>query len=230
MTAGSTSPRHGSRREQLELGVFLLLILPPIVLASIAGVSRHAFAITTVATILHDGALTALILFFVWNAGEPFASIGWTSRRLGREIALGVVLYLPMLAVLAVVGWLLRAGGLEPPHLPPAGLVPRSAAESALASLLVVVVAVAEETMFRGYLLLRLRAVTHSTTAAVVLSALVFAAAHTYSGPAGVVSVAVLAVVFARVYLWRHSLVAPIVMHFLQDFLGLVIAPWLALH
>jgi len=227
---GSTSPRYGSRREQLELGAFLLLIVPPIVLASMAGVSRHAFAITTVATILHDVALTALILFFVWAAGEPFAAIGWTSRRLGREIALGVVLYLPMLAVLVILGGLLRAVGLEPPHPPPAGLVPHSLAERALASLLVVVVAVAEETMFRGYLLLRLGAVTRSTTAAVVLSTLAFAAAHTYSGSGGVVSVAVLAVVFALVYLWRKSLVAPIVLHFLQDFLGLIIAPWLALH
>src|SRR5262249_48491322 len=104
VTAGSTSPRRGSRREQLELGGFLLLIVPPIVLASMSDMSRHAFAITTVATILHDVALTALILFFVWNAGEPFAAIGWTTRRMGREIALGVVLYLPMLAVLVVVG------------------------------------------------------------------------------------------------------------------------------
>ena len=224
------APRHGSRREQLELGVFLLLIVPPIALASLAGGSPHAFAISTVATILHDVALTALILFFVWTAGEPLASIGWTTRHLGREIALGVVLFLPMLAVLAAVGWLLHAAGLGAPHPPPAGFVPHAPGERAFASLLVAVVAVAEETMFRGYLLLRLAAVTRSTAAAVALSTLVFAAAHTYEGPAGVVAVAVLAIVFARIYLWRKSLVAPIVLHFLQDFLGLVIAPWLALH
>jgi len=35
--------------------------------------------------------------------------------------------------------------------------------------------------------------------------------------------------VFALVYLWRGSLVAPIVMHFLQDFIGIVLAPWLGL-
>lgn len=230
MTDGSISPRHGSRRERLELLVFLLLIVPPIVLASMAGASRHAFAITIVATILHDVALTALILFFLWSAGERFASIGWTSRRLGRELALGVALYLPMLAALLVVGGLLRAAGLGSPHPPPAGLVPHSLAERAAASLLVVVVAVAEETIFRGYLLFRLRSVTRSTAAAVGLSTLVFATAHSYSGPAGIVAVAVLSVVFALVYLWRKSLVAPIVLHFLQDFLGLVIAPWLALH
>jgi len=34
-------------------------------------------------------------------------------------------------------------------------------------------------------------------------------------------------VVFALVYLWRRSLVAPIVMHFLQDFVGIILVPML---
>ncbi len=222
-------PRRSSRRERLELLVFLLLVLPPIVLGSVAAVSRQAFTITGLATILHDVALCALILFFLWTAGERFSAIGWTSRRLGREIALGAALYPPLLAAITAVGWLVQAAGLEAPNPPPAALVPRSPAEIVLAAVLVIVVAVAEETIFRGYLLLRLRAVTHSTAAAVVLSTLLFAAGHTYSGPAGVVVVSVLAVVFALIYLWRGSLVAPIVLHLLQDFLGLILAPWLGL-
>jgi membrane protease YdiL (CAAX protease family) len=222
-------PQRSSRREQLELLVFLLLILPPIVLGSVAEVSRQAFTITGFATILHDIALTALILFFLWTARDRFSAIGWTPRRLGREIALGAVLYPPLLAVIAAVGWLARAAGLPPPSPPPAALVPRSPAEIVLAAVLVIVVAVAEETIFRGYLLLRLRAVTHSTAAAVALSTLLFAAGHTYSGPAGVVAVAVLGALLALIYLWRGSLVAPIVLHLVQDFLGLVLAPWLGL-
>jgi uncharacterized protein len=35
--------------------------------------------------------------------------------------------------------------------------------------------------------------------------------------------------VFAWVYMRRKSLVAPIVMHFLQDFTGIVLAPLLGL-
>jgi membrane protease YdiL (CAAX protease family) len=34
---------------------------------------------------------------------------------------------------------------------------------------------------------------------------------------------------FALVYLWRKSLVAPIVMHFLQDFIGIVLLPLLGM-
>ncbi len=224
-----TPPGRGPRRERLELLVFLLLVLPPIVLGSVADVSGQAFPITSLATILHDVALCALILFFLWTAGERFSAIGWTSRRLGREIAIGIALYPPVLIAITVAGWLAQAAGLHSASHLPAALVPRSPAELGLAAVLVFVVAVAEETIFRGYLLLRLRAITHSTAAAVALSTLLFAAGHTYSGAAGVIAIAVLAVVFALIYLWRGSLIAPIVLHLLQDFLGLVLAPWLGL-
>jgi membrane protease YdiL (CAAX protease family) len=221
------APTRSARRERLELLVFLLLVLPPIVLGAVAEISRQAFTITSLATIVHDVALCALILYFLWTAGERFSAIGWTTRRLGREIALGALLYPPVLVAITAVGRLAQAAGLPAPSSPPAALVPRSPGELVLAALLVIVVAVAEETIFRGYLLLRLRAVTHSRTAAVAASTLLFAAGHTYSGPAGVVVIATLAVVFSLIYLWRGSLVAPIVLHLLQDLLGLVVVPWL---
>jgi membrane protease YdiL (CAAX protease family) len=41
------------------------------------------------------------------------------------------------------------------------------------------------------------------------------------------VAVMYMAIMFTLIYRWRGSLVAPIVMHFLQDFLGIVIVPWL---
>ena len=42
-----------------------------------------------------------------------------------------------------------------------------------------------------------------------------------------VVTVGVMGLAFGLVYMWRQSLVAPIVMHFLQDFIGIVLLPWL---
>jgi membrane protease YdiL (CAAX protease family) len=38
-----------------------------------------------------------------------------------------------------------------------------------------------------------------------------------------------LGLMFAVVYVWRQSLVAPIVMHFLQDFPGIVALPLMGL-
>jgi membrane protease YdiL (CAAX protease family) len=90
-------------------------------------------------------------------------------------------------------------------------------------------VAIAEETIFRGYLLLRFRAINLSLPWAAVLSAVIFSLGHGYEGTSGVVTVGAMGLTFAVIYLWRQSLVAPMVMHFLQDFIGIVLAPLLGL-
>jgi membrane protease YdiL (CAAX protease family) len=100
-------------------------------------------------------------------------------------------------------------------------------AEFALASVLVAVVALTEESIFRGYLILRFRNVFASPAIAVVLSAVIFSLGHGYEGTAGVITVGVMGFIFALVYVWRRSLVAPMVMHFLQDFLSIVLLPLL---
>jgi hypothetical protein len=46
---------------------------------------------------------------------------------------------------------------------------------------------------------------------------------HGYEGIAGLVSVFSLGVVLALIYLWRKSLVAPIVIHFLTDFATIIL-------
>ena len=45
--------------------------------------------------------------------------------------------------------------------------------------------------------------------------------------PSDTVSVVSMGIVFALVYMWRQSLVASIVMHCLQDFIGIVLLPLL---
>jgi membrane protease YdiL (CAAX protease family) len=79
--------------------------------------------------------------------------------------------------------------------------------------------------IFRGYLILRLKAITASPAAAALLSDGIFSLGHGYEGSAGVVTVGFMGLVFALVYMWRESLVAPIVMHFLQDFIVIVLLP-----
>ncbi len=96
-----------------------------------------------------------------------------------------------------------------------------------LALALVLVVAVTEETIFRGYLMNRLTAVTGSSFWSLFLAAFIFSLGHGYEGTAGVVTVGVMGLTFGIVYLWRKSLVAPITMHFLQDFVAIVLVPLL---
>ncbi len=221
---------HPDRKVQgAEIAVFLFLVVPSLAFSFFAvKQGRVSFSLTAVATILRDLALVCLIAFFLWRNKERVVSIGWKADNLAREIGVGLALFLPMFFF---TGWLevfLKSLGFTTPATPrPSYLEAMGTTELVLAFLLVSVVAVAEETIFRGYLLLRFEGIGVRPVASVVLSAVIFGMGHGYEGSAGVVSIGVMGLIFAVVYLWRRSLVAPITMHFLQDFIGLVLLPLL---
>ncbi len=219
----------GRRLQVRELLVFLFLIVPSLVTSFLplqqGGLS---FDLVAWATMLRDLALLGLITYFLWRNGEPLSRIGWTSRGFAREAALGAALFVPLLVATNMLESVFQWLGLTAPKTPlPKYLTAAGRQELMLAVLLVVVVAVVEETIFRGYLILRFQAATRSMAAAVFLSTVVFAVGHGYEGTAGVAAVAFMGLVFAAVYVWRRSLVAPMVMHFLQDFIAIVLLPLL---
>jgi len=219
----------GKREQLVEVAVFLFLILPSLALSFFAVKQGDiSFVLTAIATIFRDLGLVGLILFFIWRNGEPLSAIGWTFKHSWRDIVLGVVLFVPMFFGAAFLERALQAAGFSVPSTPtPASIAAKGIGEYALAFFLVIVVAVAEETIFRGYLFLRFRAVTASSVLAVLLASIVFSLGHGYEGTAGVITVGTMGLVFALVYLWRGSLVAPVIMHFLQDFLSIILLPML---
>jgi uncharacterized protein len=219
-----------SRRMQLgEVLVFLFLIAPSLAFSFlVASAGAATFALTAIATILRDLALVCLIFYFVRRKGEPVSKIGWTFRNWTQEVAVGLLLFVPMFYGAALIENALSHAGFSTPQRPLPSLVPGSSAgDLALALILVIVVAFAEETMFRGYLILRLNATIRSLLAAVILSTAIFSFGHGYEGTAGVATVGLMGLVFALVYVWRRSLIAPMVMHFLQDFIVIVLIPFL---
>ena len=211
----------------IEVSVFLFLIVPSMVLSFfVVKQGTLGFVFVAIATILRDVSLVSLILFFVWRNGEPITWVGWTVKNSRKEIVWGIVLFIPFTFSAGLLENGLRAMGLSTPSTPlPSFLAARGMAEFLLAFGLVVIVALAEETIFRGYLILRLKAISASPAAAALLSAAIFSLGHGYEGSAGVVTVGFMGLVFALVYMWRQSLVAPIVIHFLQDFIGVVLLP-----
>jgi len=219
-----------SRKEGLvEVSVFLFLILPSMLLSFfVIKQGNLSFILVALAAILRDLALVSLILFFIWRNREPIDGLGWTSRNTGKEIVLGMGLYIPFFVFVGLFESALKMAGFSAPSTPlPSFMTAKGLGESLLAVVLVAVVALTEETIFRGYLILRLKAITSSPIAAALLSAAIFSLGHGYEGSAGVLTVGVMGVIFAFIYLWRQSLLAPIVMHFLQDFIGIVLLPWL---
>jgi membrane protease YdiL (CAAX protease family) len=230
--AGWESSAGLSRREQFfEVSVFLFLIVPSLALSFFAiKQGTLSFVLTAVATILRDLALVSLILFFIWRNREAITRIGWTLKNGWRDIVLGIVLFIPFFFGASLLENALHQAGFSVPSTPtPSFLAAQGMTEIVLAFVLVVVVAIAEETIFRGYLILRFRGLAASPVVAILLSAFVFSLGHGYEGTAGVITVGTMGAVFAIIYVWRKSLVAPMVMHFLQDFIGIVLLPLLGM-
>jgi len=210
----------------LETAVYFLVLVPWMGFATLGRQPDDlGFPLVAAVIVLHDVALTALALYLVWRNGEGAAAVGWVRHGWGREAVLGAALFVPLFLGVALLETLLRAAGFAEPVKPPAYLLPQAGVDYAFALVLLVVVAVAEETVFRGYLLRRFMQLTGSAGAAVIVTSLVFALGHGYQGPLGVIAVGAIGATFAVVYLWRGSLVAPVVMHFIQNFLGLIVAP-----
>jgi uncharacterized protein len=223
--------RFSSETEQfLEVVVFLFLIVPSMILSYFApGEGETGFMITASAIIARDLALMSLVLFFLWRNAEPLSFIGWKREHWLREVLIGIALFPVFFIILGLVAYFLQGIGF---NIPTTGeqkfLAEARFSHMALALLLVVVVAVVEETIFRGYLILRFLHITKNSTWSVLVSAVIFAMGHGYEGSAGVGTVGIMGVVFAVVYLWRGNIIAPVVIHFLQDFVGILVAPLLA--
>jgi uncharacterized protein len=212
--------------QSLETAVFLFLLLPVLAFSWFEErlFADLGFVLGSIQTIVRDLALVSLILFLLWRNREPFDRIGWTRRRLLREAALGVLLYVFFLG-----GSLLMSFGLgRVAPGPPAAAIPwfltaRAWAEMPLALALLLVVAWSEETIYRGYLLYRFTGLTSRPATAVLLSSVLFGLGHGYQGLTGTGILCLMGIVLAIVYLWRRSLVAPFVMHFLHNLVKILL-------
>ena len=223
--ANQTKLDQPARKVQtIELAVFLFLIVPNMAGSFfISSQTQVKFLFTALASIFNDLGLVSLVLYFIWRNREPVQQIGWTSRNLGREIAWGALIFIPVYYAANMLEAGLHQAGLSAPARTPSFLLANGSWNIVLAFFLVVVVAVAEETVFRGYLILRFKSATGRIGMAVLLSTAIFSIGHGYEGMAGILSVFFLGLVLAFVYLWRRSLVAPMVMHFLIDFTSIVV-------
>ena len=213
--------------QTVEVVIFLLLILPSMFLSSaVTEPENLTFLLVAGSTILNDIPLLCLVVYFLWRNEEAFQSIGLTLRNGWKEAIIGAVLFVPLALFMGLIGRLIRAAGLSVPQETPSFLVPSGGGQITIAFLFLIVVAVSEEVIFRGYLIRRFTAVTRNPVVALLLSSVVFAMGHGYERSGGAIGVGILGLIFGTVYLWRGSLIAPMVMHFIQDFIGIILIPF----
>lgn len=224
-----TSPL--SRWQQLLQLLLLLLVgvaimvLPPWIEPASTSVAFRCFA-------LQQGGrhllLLLLVLLLMRTSGEPLAAMGWQTLQWRQELRLGVLLFPAFYLALALLLLLLQLIGMEVPaagEVPTVQLLPNQRSDQLLALLFLLLVAVTEELIFRGWLLYRLRTLLAGEWWPIMLSSLLFAAGHSYQGSIGVVTTAVIGIMLCRLVLWRRSLVAAMVIHFLQNFTTVLLLP-----
>lgn len=217
---------HASDRnvQLIEVAVLLFLIAPSMGLSFfLVNQVQLSFTTMAISSILSDLALVSLVFYLIWRNGETRRQIGWNFKNAGREVIWGLLLFAPVSLTTTLLVNVLHAAGLSAPTNPPSFFFATGPFQVMLACLLVSVVAVSEETIFRGYLLLRFTAVTGRRSVAVLLSATIFSLGHGYEGMAGLFTVFFLGVTLALVYLWRQSLIASVMMHFLIDFTSILL-------
>jgi hypothetical protein len=87
--------KRPSREVQLiELAVFLLLIVPSMAASFFILSQEH---LRFMAEAVNDLALLSLVLYFIWRNEEPIQHVGWTFNNFRKEIAWGLILFLPVL-------------------------------------------------------------------------------------------------------------------------------------
>ena len=85
--------------------------------------------------------------------------------------------------------------------------------------------ALTEESLYRGFLLTRLRGLGLGAFPALLLAALCFGPQHAYQGALGIGSSVMMGFLLGSVYLWRKNLTAPIILHALWNLLAYGVIP-----
>ncbi len=169
-------------------------------------------------TILVEWLMFGLVLVGLWLYGSsPLAVVGERWRSLKdflRDMGIGFLFLITTIAITSLFG-----------HDKPADraisfLLPQSKTEIALWILVSLSAGICEEAVYRGYLQKQFAAFTRSVPIGIVVSALLFASAHSYQGLKRATSIALLGIMAGVLAHWRGTTRPGMSAHALQDTLG----------
>jgi CAAX protease family protein len=227
-----TNPWPPSRRTLIaplwHTAVVVFLLLG----ASLAG-ARSAHPLAARAKLLQylwtmswEWLLTGFIVLGVRRRISLRELIGgrWNSvEAVLRDVLLAACFWLVAIAVLGIGGHLLRldqGGKLETMRRQLGFLVPATTLELLVWFCLCATAGFCEEIIFRGYLQKQFALITRSTPAGVVLSAIIFGAAHGYEGGPRMVLIGIYGLMFGLLAAFRKSLRPGMIAHAWHDALA----------
>lgn len=168
-------------------------------------------------------ATATLVGFVSWVERRPLASIGaawptWSDLWLGLGGAVVGLLTMPLvIPIRNALGFELGGAALMLLQFPLWATI-----------LVVITAAVTEEVLFRAYPIERVAEITGSVWAGAVFSFVGFVLLHVPAWGVGhVIDISGVSIVLVALYVWRRRLGPVIVMHFLTNFVLLVVAPML---
>jgi membrane protease YdiL (CAAX protease family) len=170
-------------------------------------------------TIRFEWLMLALVLFGLWRGrSSVFEALGerWRSvRQFLLDAGIGMLLLVVTIVVSSIAGG--HTSGKDPAVQ---FLLPQSGREIAMWVLLSFSAGVCEEAVYRGYLQKQFMAWTRSAAAGIILSGMLFGAAHIYQGFGHAAVIALTGVTAGVAAHWRRSVRPGMIAHTLQDVLG----------
>lgn len=168
-----------------------------------------------------DGSLVGVVYLRIVRPGVlTWRDLGWTSASLRPRVGLGVGIGVGSILISALVELALQRGGVQQTQLEMFSGVEHAPLPQFLGVLIAasVIVPICEETFFRGYVLTAV-ARERGLSAAVVVSSVLFAVAHT--NLAAFLPLLIIGAIFAVVYARTGSLIPTIVAHAMINALAL---------
>jgi membrane protease YdiL (CAAX protease family) len=178
--------------------------------------------------LLLEWLLFALVLGGVWRSQTSLRIVlgdRWRSAgQVLRDIAIAMGFWIVAAGLLWLFGMLLR---IHENGAAMAAMLPHGGVELACWIALSITAGICEETIFRGYLQPQFMAMTRSAPAGILLSAVVFGAAHAYQGVRMTILIGLYGAMFGILAYLRGSVRPGMMAHAWQDSLNGVLASFI---
>jgi membrane protease YdiL (CAAX protease family) len=209
------SSKSSHTRLWLEVAVVLAVgVLPDLVNAAAStldwGVAPREFWIDALALIQRSATVCAVALFLMWSSGDGWRRFGFVRWNWKADLPVVVVLFLAAM-IASSYAYVAAAELFPPPEI--AGWYfdrPSSKAEVLLLVAMSAANGFSEELVIWGFLFTRLSQLTGRSGLMVPVCAAIFASYHLYQGPAAMVSIFVIGLVYG-VCFWRLRRLWPLV-------------------